>query len=201
MNMRTLCVGFAAGCATMLLAAMTISPERSQDPAEMEKLFMEAMEKYAMPAEQHAELAKREGEWSADLKMWQAPDMPPEIMSGHTTFKMIMDGRYLLQEYTGTYNGMPFKGAGLTAYDRIKKKYINIWLDSMGTGIMYSEGRMKDGVVTYKGKMPDMMLGKYVPSRSTERDIDENTLVMKMFTPGPDEKEFQTMEITYKRID
>ena len=199
MRLRTFIVGFACGCAAMGFAAMTLAPK--QDPADMEKMFMEAMEKYATPAKQHAELAKREGEWTADLKMWMAPGMPPEIMSGQASFKTIMGGRFLHQDYTGEYNGMPFEGAGLTAYDRIKKTYVNVWIDNMGTGIAYSEGKMKDGVVTYVGEMPDIMQGKYIPSRTTERIVDENTFVVEMYTAGPDGKDFMTMEITYKRIE
>ena len=130
MRLRTFIVGFACGCTAMGFAAMTLAPK--QDPADMEKMWQEALEKYVNPAEQHAELAKREGEWTADLKMWMAPGMPPEISSGHTNFKMIMGGHYLFQEYSGEYNGMPFEGAGLTAYDRMKKKYINVWGDHAG---------------------------------------------------------------------
>ena len=197
MRLRTFIVGFACGSIAMGFAAMTLAPK--QDPADMEK-FMEAMVKYATPTKQHAELAKREGEWTADLKSWMEPGMPPEIMSGQASFKMIMGGRFLHQDYTSEFGGMPFEGAGLTAYDLIKKKYVNVWIDNMGTGIFFSEGKMKNGVVTYKGEMPDVMQGKYIPARTIERDVDENTFVVAMYIQGPDGKDFMTMEITYKRI-
>ncbi len=40
----------------------------------------------------------------------------------------------------------------------------------------------------------------YNPARTVERIVDDNTFVVEMYTPGPDGKDFMTMEITYNRI-
>jgi len=37
--------------------------------------------------------------------------------------------------------GMPFEGMGLDGYDNASKEYISIWIDNMGTGIMYMKGK------------------------------------------------------------
>lgn len=199
MRLRTFIVGFACGCAAMGFAAMTLAP--TQDPADMEKMWQEAMEKYGTPAQEHERLARLEGEWNVDLKMWSEPDTPYEVMSGKASYKMIMGGRYLQQKFTGEYNGEPFEGTGFVGFDRIKQKYVSIWFENMGTGISLSEGTEKDGLITYTGEMPDLMQGKYVSTRATEKMIDDNTLFAEMFMLTPDGKEFKTMEMRYTRAD
>jgi len=199
MKFQNVAVGFLAGCAATGLAAMTFSP---QDPAEMEKMMQqmqEAMEKYAVPGEQHAEMAKRAGAWKAELKFWQAPGAPAETMYGDANFEMIMEGRYMIQHFSGDFQGQPFEGAGLTGYDRMKNEYQSIWVDNMSTAVMWMTGKSAGGQCNFKGEMPDIMQGKYVNTRSTEKMPDENTVIMEMYAPGPDGKEYKSMEITYTR--
>ena len=198
MKMRLFVTSFAACCAAMILAAMTLSP---QDPAEMEAMWAEMMEKYGAPSAEHEMLAERVGRWNTSTKFWMAPGAPPETHEGEATFEMMMDGRYLVQHYTMDFNGMPFEGAGMIGYDRMKNEYQSIWIDNMGTGIMWSAGQEKDGEYTYKGEAPDMMAGKYVPCRMIERITDSNSFVMEMYTTGPDGNEIQSMEISYTRAD
>ena len=47
--------------------------------------------------------------------------------------------------------------------------------------------------------MPELMLGKHVPTRTEETMPNDDTIVFEMYKPGPDGKEFKTMVITYKR--
>ena len=45
-----------------------------------------------------------------------------------------MGGRYLHGMFKGTAMGQPFEGASVSGYDNTKKKYFNVWVDSMSTG-------------------------------------------------------------------
>ena len=198
MKLRLFVTSFAVCCAATILAAMTVSP---QDPADMEKMFADAIAKYGAPAEEHEMLAKREGAWHTEVKMWMAPDAPPEVHEGESNMQMIMDGRYLFEQFNMTFNGMDFEGAGLTAYDRMSNEYQSIWIDNMSTAILWSTGKEKNGECVMKGKQPDIMAGHYVPMRSVERTVDDNTFVMEMYMPGEGGKDFKSMEITYTRAD
>ena len=198
MKMHTLVTSVVVCSAAMSLAAMTISP---QDPAEMEAVWAEAMEKYGVPSAEHEMLAKRMGQWKASSKFWMDPNGPPQVHEGESTTEMLLDGRYLLQHYKMNFNGMSFEGMGLTAYDRMKGEYQTIWIDNMSTGILWAIGKEANGEFVYKGTAPDMMTGKYVASRSVERMVDEDTILYEMYAPGPDGKEFKSMEITYTRAE
>lgn len=198
MKVRYCIGGFVAGCAVTIAGAAALT---AQDPAEMEQAMAEAMAKYGVPGEEHAELAKRVGAWNVDLKYWWAPGAEAQVMTGQSHFQMIMDGRYLFQEFVSEYQGETFEGGGLVGYDRLQEKYQGIWIDNMSTGIAISEGQMKDGVLVTEGDMPDPMIGATIHVRNVEKWVDENTWVMEMYRPGPDGKEFRSMQITYTRAE
>src|SRR5262249_28225517 len=102
--------------------------------------MMAAWQKYATPGEGHAVLKPIAGSWTCAVKMWMAPDAPPQESPATSESKMIMGDRYLQEEVKGSFQGMPFSGMGITGYDNIKKKYVGAWVDNMGTGVMTSEG-------------------------------------------------------------
>ena len=177
---------------------MTDSP---LDPAKMEAAFAEAMAKYGAPSTEHEMLAKREGRWKTSTKFWLVPNAPPQVLEGESTSQMILGGRYLYCQYNMDFNGMPIEGIGLTAYDRMKGEYQAIWINNSSTGLMWSTGEEKNGEYVYKGGSPWMMAGKYMPSRTVERAVDDDTFVMETYITGPGGKEFKSMEITNTRSD
>jgi len=211
MRFRSMLIGFALGGATMLLAANALAPQdtqpRQEPPGEMDpamRQMMEQMEKYGAPAKEHALLATYQGTWNVDGAFWEMPDQPPMKMSGESTMTMIMDGRFLFQEYDSEFMGQPYKGSGVTGYDRIKNRYVSVWIDNMSTGLMISDGKAKNAdhsVIEYTGPVPDVMQGKYVPSRTVERRVSDDKLVIEMYMPGPDGKEMKTMELVYTRAE
>ena len=71
----------------------------------------------------------------------------------------------------------------------------------MGSGIMQMEGPWDDATksMTLAGTCTDPMSGKIQNVRETFKIIDDNTQMMEMFMPGPDGKEFKTMEIKFTR--
>lgn len=192
----------AAG--TLVLAAAASAQESDQQPAMSaeEKAMMEKWHAFMTPGEPHKVLAAKVGTWTAKVSMWQAPGAPPSTSEGMSTMEMILDGRYLKDTFTGSYNGMPFQGSGLTAYDNIKKKYVSTWIDNMGTGIMVSEGTYDPATKTLNstGESPDLMTWKYNPAKGVERYLGPDHWAMEMHSPTPDGKGwFKMMEIDYTR--
>ena len=185
--------GFAAGCVALGGATLV-----AQDAGDMEAMMAEAMAKYAVPGAEHEELARRAGTWDVNLEFWMYPGAQPETMVGKSRSQMMMDGRYLTQHFTSDYMGQAFEGAGLTGYDRMTKEFTSIWVDNMSTAVGVSTGKSLEGL---KGTMPDLMLGKHVPTRTSESMPDDDTIVFEMYKPGPDGKEFKTMKIVYTRAE
>lgn len=170
----------------------------SVDSATAEKNMME----YMAPGEAHKLLAKEDGEWTADMKMWMSPDAQPTTYKSDASFKMIMGGRYQQGTHKGNFNGMPFEGRSITGYDNAKKVFVSDWIDNMGTGLMTMEGKWDEATktISYKGRMVCPGNGQECEVRENYKIIDDNTRYMEMY--GPDMKtgkEFKTMEMTITR--
>ena len=82
----------------------------------------------------------------------------------------------------------------------LKKTFQSTWVDNMGTGIMYLEGKYKEGskTITLKGTAVDPMTGKTENVRHTLKFIDDKTQLMEMYMTK-DGKEFKNMEIKFTK--
>jgi hypothetical protein len=145
------------------------------------------------PGPEHAFLKKGEGVWDATAKS-KAGDSKGELHC-----KMALNGLWLMEHYKGEATGKTFEGYGATSYDPGKKKFVNVWVDSMVTRPMLSEGTYdKDKkILTLVGDMP-MPEGKSMKSSITITYKDANTKVLSL-KGNMDGKEFEMVEITYKR--
>lgn len=181
---------------TLLLAgfASQLIAQADQDAA------MKALMAYMTPSDVHTMIAKDEGEWNEEITLWMAPGAPPTKSTATVTNKMVMGGRYQESKHTGSFMGMPFEGYALTGYDNAKKAFVSSWVDNMGTGIMFMEGKWdeKTKTIHFTGKTTDPSTGKDIPVRETFTWIDSNKQKMEMFMTQ-DGKEFKNMEIIFTR--
>jgi hypothetical protein len=174
---------------------------KQEAPGGMEEMaaMMEAFMKAATPGPQHAQLATWDGRWTLVVKHWMDPNMPPQESDATSTFKMLMDGRYLLENVDGTTPMGPFQGMGITAFDNVSQQFVNLWMDSMGTGVMISHAPAGDGAaIQYRGEYNNPMTGgpSKVRSEMLYVGADERTFTMWEDRDG---SEVKTMEISYKR--
>lgn len=198
---------FAVCCTTVLAGGLALAGTlRAQGPAaEMtaeQKAKMEKMMAFATPGEAHKVMAPRAGSWDLKVTFWEEPKSPPQVSNGTSECKPIMDGRYLEETATGNFFGMPFAGKGLSGYDNLKKKYVSTWIDNMGTGVMLSEGTYDAAskTFTYMGEMPDVVKGKYMPAKMTEKWTGPDSYTMEMLAQTPDGKGWwKSMQIDYTR--
>ena len=68
-------------------------------------------------------------------------DKPPMESTGTCEQKLVLDGHYLQQIYTGDMMGAPFTGINLLGYNNHTRKYESVWIDSMSTAIYYFVGK------------------------------------------------------------
>lgn len=168
------------------------------DMAEM----MKKMEEMAAPGPEHKTLASLAGEWETEARCYMAgPDAPPTITKGTCKGRMILGGRFLQEEFEGDMMGKKFHGMGLTGYDKLNNKFVNTWIDDMGTGVLVSHGTCDASgkVMTLNGKMDDPMTGqKDKEVRLVTRILspDKHTFEMHDVALGDKSK---VMEITYVR--
>lgn len=165
-----------------------------------EKAMMEMYQKLATPGDPHKLFASLEGSWTTKTKEWMEPDKPPMESEGTVEIKMLLDGRYLQQEFQGTMMGQPFNGISLNAYDNMTKHYVTTWISTTGTGIFMMEGTASaDGkTITLTGKHPEIG-GGFMTHRAVWKIIDSNNQTFEMYGSHHSGKEMKHMEIVYTR--
>jgi hypothetical protein len=227
MSRRWLACCTAVACLTTFLAARALSqdeePAREEKKAEgamggMEGMpspeqMAEMMKKYEMaskPGKNHELLQNLVGDWKVTTKMWMDPSGPPTESRGRSRCRMMLDGRFVMEEFEGAMT-MPnekgemvtheFKGMGLTGFDNVKNLFVGTWADSMGTGIMSMSGSynpMKKTLTMY-GHMDDVGMGVYGKTVRMEQvivDKDKHVFTMYDCHAGPD---YKCVEVTYSR--
>ena len=188
----------------MAMAALCVMPALAQDKkpdmTPEEQAMMEVYMKAGSPGEAHKALAQAVGSYDCKVKSWHAPGAPPTEDSGTATRKMALDGRVLIEDFSTSMMGMPFKGQGMHGFDNVTGKHWSTWVDSMSTGVMISEGTCDaQGACTFTGTYNDPMTKAPTTMRMNSRWTSPTIQVFEMFGPGPDGKETKMMEITYNK--
>jgi len=170
------------------------------DDAEMAET-MAKWAAYATPGTEHKVLDGLVGTWTTHMSSWMEASAPPMEADGTAEVKWILGGRYLEEKHTATWMGEPFEGQGLSGFDNLKKKYVSVWCDNMGTGLTTSEGTYdaRKKAITYTGQGPDMTMTRFAPYRIVSTFADANSFRMEMYATDKAGKEFRSMEITYTR--
>jgi hypothetical protein len=151
------------------------------------------------PGPEYAILKSMEGTWDATVKMMM-PGVPGKESKSTATWKMECNGLWLVGNFKGEFAGAPFQGRSLESYDAKKKKYMSVWVDSMGTLPMLSEGTYdkEKQTLTATSEYPGMD-GKMMKWKMVTEFKDADTMNFTMSTPGKDGKDSVMMTIAYKR--
>jgi hypothetical protein len=143
------------------------------------------------PGPEHEVLKKMVGTWDTTMK---AGGME---FKGTATYKLDLGGLWLAGAVESDLGGQRFGGRSLESYDAGKKKYVSVWVDSMGTVPMLMEGTYdaaaKTMTMTGDGPGPD---GKVTKWKSVAAMADADAVTMSMFVGDAKEPMF-TMH--YKR--
>ncbi|HEY1189578.1 MAG TPA: DUF1579 domain-containing protein [Gemmata sp.] len=164
-------------CAVAVVAALVSPVVRAQEPPK--------------PGAEHAVLKKMEGNWDLVMKFG---DMETK---GTVVYKMELGGLWLVGSLETELLGAKFQGKSLDTYDAVKKKYIGVWADSMGTQPMILEGIYDNDkkALTMTGDGPGMD-GKPTKYKSVTTFTDADTINFSMFVGGGKDPSFT---IVYKR--
>lgn len=164
----------------------------------------EAWAALAAPNENHKMLEENfAGNWTFTCRMSYGPESeaPPSESTGTCTAKAILGGRFVQSEHTGEFQGEQFQGMGLIGYDNARQKFVNTWVDNMGTMVMLCYGTYDPSTktLTFTGEIPNPMdPGKPMRVRYTWKIVSRDKHVMEWFETR-DGKETKTMELTYTR--
>lgn len=171
-------------------------PAAAQPPAD------EMADMAAVPlGPEHDMLKDFEGKWKARMQMF----MDGEVMEseGTMTNTLVLDGRFLRQDFKSELMGQPFKGLGYWGYDRASKQWVTSWMDTWNTGMMTSDkGAYDAGTKTWTidSTYTNPETGAKEIHREVIRLIDSDSHAMDLLMVGDDGTATKTMTITYTRI-
>jgi hypothetical protein len=197
--LRLISVSLTCLC-LVVTASFGMAKEKKQEGKMEPQAMMEEYKKLATPGEPHKLYASLAGSWTITTKEWMDPDKPATESTGSVEMKMLLDGRYLQEEFSGKMMGQPYSAVGVHGYDNLRKKYVTTWISTMGTGIFTMEGTASaDGkTITLKGRH-DELGGGYMTHRGVWKFPDHDTQTFEMFGAHNGGKETKMMEITYTR--
>ena len=155
------------------------------------------------PGPEHKVLEDLAGTYSAKVKAFFEPGKPPEESTGVMKRKLLLGGRYLQEDYEGKLGTETFSGMGIIGFDKLKKKYVFTWIDSMSTGFMHSEGSYDAAKKTflYISEDVDPTTGQKMKGRDLLRIDSAEQQTFEMYRRSLEEgaKEFKVLEIIYTK--
>ena len=83
----------------VVTASSVMAKEKKQGGKVDQQAMMELWKKLSTPGEPHKLFASLAGSWTTTTKEWMEPGKPPTESTGTAEMKMLLDGRFLYQEY------------------------------------------------------------------------------------------------------
>jgi hypothetical protein len=151
-------------------------------------------QEFPKPGPEHEKLKELVGEWETVM------EAGGEKSKGKAVYRSICEGMWLESTFDGEVGGARFQGRGLDGYDQNKKKHVSVWVDSMASAPMHSEGnydpKTKLLVMTGDSVGPD---GKPQKFKYTTERKDKDHMTFKMYMILPDGEEILGFTVEYTR--
>jgi multimeric flavodoxin WrbA len=153
----------------------------------------------------HYHLGRLTGSWAGTAKTWFDPSKLEDESPVSGTLRSVMDGLYVLHEYSGSFQGKPLTGMAIIGYNLGLSRYECAWIDSFHTSsaILFSEGKRGDDEVS--------VLGSYAyVTPETEQQwgwrtviemITDDEMVITAYNISPEGEETKATETVYKRVE
>jgi len=152
----------------------------------------------ATPGPAHKRLAQRAGSYATSTK-FVGTGAPPDS-KGSATIKPVLEGRFLLEENAGSFEGQPSAGMRVLGYNNATKQYEGFWMFTGSTAVMSLAGTSADDGKTIElAGAFEAAPGVKQAFRIVSREIDADHFVVEMHAKLADGSEGASFETTYTR--
>lgn len=118
------------------------APAAEGKPGNEDAMMATRFAKAAKLTAQHEWLATFVGKWKLVSTYTIMPSKPKVESTGSSEFKMLMDGRFLVESRDANGGAGPFKGMGVIGFNSITGKAERVWFDTSSTAMVKSEGEL-----------------------------------------------------------
>ena len=134
----------------------------------------------AAPGKAHAALAQMAADWEARATFWtwKNQSAPSVECTATVRAKMVMGGRFLLQNVEGHCMDQPVEAIGVIGYDNATGRYQAVSFDNRGTSISQHVGEMNEaGDIVLHSSYGDRVTGETVDRRTVRKMFSEHEWV------------------------
>ncbi len=172
-------------------------PGGGMDPMMMEAMM--AWQAYATPGAEQTWLSTQAGTFITKAKFRMDPSAPWMESDGLVVRAMDMGGRFLIEDFTGSMMGMPFRGRGTTGWDNGRRVFVTTWYDNMSTGIAQGVGQWNEDrtKVNWEITQTDPMKKAPITTKADWWWKKNGTQVFDSWMPTPTGEQFHAMRIEY----
>jgi hypothetical protein len=153
----------------------------------------------------HFQLSKLVGEWKGTARTWFDPNKLEDESPVSGTMKLILDGRFILHEYQGSFGGEPIAGMAIYGYHLELGKFQCAWIDSFhnGTAIMFSEGKKGGNDISVLGSYAYVTpeIEQHWGWRTNIECRSDDEIVITAYNITPEGQESKATETIYRKVN
>lgn len=175
---------------------------QQQTDEERFRKMVENEQATAAPVQEHQRLSALVGKWDMEIKLFPGPGAAPIVLKGACENTMILGGRFLKSEASGT-GATPVQSLQVLGFDRRYGKYTFVGYDNGGTYYVTADG------VFDKGKNALKLEGQ---EQDPSKGVQKYDIVLHFVSParyvsevifkreaGGEQGDFKVAEITFTR--
>lgn len=152
------------------------------------------------PGEIHKHMAESAGEYTTVTRFMMKPGDKGEESTGTAKITVILGGRFLQEEASGTMMGQSYTSFKVWGYNNGAEQFEAIWTYTRSTSIMNLVGKSNDNGKTINWTASyEQKKGEKTTLYVDTKHVSKDQFVVELFSKNPDGSRGPTMETTYTR--
>ncbi|RKH30257.1 DUF1579 domain-containing protein [Corallococcus sicarius] len=165
-------------------------------------MSQESLQKSQAAGGPHHFLTQCVGEWEGTSRTWFEPGKLGDESPISGTIRSVLDGRFVVHEYTSSLGGKPLTGTATLGYHLDGRQFTMAWVDTfhVGSDIMSLQGEA--GVSDRFSVSGSYFTGEQSPRWGWRIDMERtgpDALVITHFNVEPGQAPQKAIEIQYRR--